>query len=125
MTRLATLAVSGRITVEQVHAEVSHLRAQWRRSPAAASAASAARLLDRVVSPDVMERLDRFDRVQLEDVLAVCRRAPSLSAAGRVLFDRSRERKKLTNDADRLRKYLARFELDWATVRARLADPQA
>jgi transcriptional regulatory protein RtcR len=118
ITRLATLAPSGRITVDQVHAEVAHLRAQWRRSP---PAASATRLLDRVLSSDVVERLDRFDRVQLEDVLAVCRRAPSLSAAGRVLFDRSRERKKLTNDADRLRKYLARFELDWATVRERLA----
>jgi transcriptional regulatory protein RtcR len=63
--------------------------------------------------PGSAARLDRFDRIQLEDVLQVCRRAPSLSAAGRVLFDRSRERKKIANDADRLRKYLARFDLQW------------
>jgi transcriptional regulatory protein RtcR len=34
------------------------------------------------------------------------------------LFDVSRTEKAKVNDADRLRKYLARFGLDWATVRA-------
>ena len=42
------------------------------------------------------------------------------SAAGRVLFDRSRERKKMANDADRLRKYLGRFNLEWAELKERL-----
>jgi sigma54-dependent transcription regulator len=56
----------------------------------------------------------------VEDVLGVCRTAGSLSAAGRVLFDRSRERKKVANDADRLRKYLARFDLEWSEIRERL-----
>ena len=51
--------------------------------------------------------LDRFDRVQLADVVAVCR-AASLSAAGRILFASSRQDKQRRNDADRLRKYLAR-----------------
>ncbi|HBQ13473.1 MAG TPA: transcriptional regulator, partial [Myxococcales bacterium] len=55
--------------------------------------------------------LDRFDRVQLEDVLRVCERAPSLSAAGRELFAQSRRRRASTNDADRLRKYLAKHGL--------------
>ena len=53
-------------------------------------------------------------------MLQVCRGAASLSAAGRVLFDRSRERKKIANDADRLRKYLARFDLEWSDVKQRL-----
>lgn len=66
-----------------------------------------------------------FDRVQLEDVLRVCQSAPTLSAAGRVLFDRSRERKKMSNDADRLRKYLARFDLDWNEIKSRLAQRRA
>ena len=56
----------------------------------------------------------------LEDVLVVCRRAASLSVAGRALFEQSRERKKIANDADRLRKYLARFDLEWSTVKERL-----
>jgi len=30
-----------------------------------------------------------------------------------VLFEASRTRRKVTNDADRLRKYLAKFDLNW------------
>ncbi|HST45231.1 MAG TPA: sigma 54-dependent transcriptional regulator, partial [Luteimonas sp.] len=63
------------------------------------------------------EAIDPFDRVQLEAVVRACRRAKSLSAAGRELFAASRALRSSTNDADRLRKYLARFGLDWATVR--------
>jgi transcriptional regulatory protein RtcR len=58
--------------------------------------------------------------VQLEDVLQVCGESSSLSAAGRALFEQSRERKKVANDADRLRKYLARFDLEWAEVKRQL-----
>ena len=65
---------------------------------------------------DAASELDRFDRVQLNDVLAVCAKSPSMSAAGRVLFAQSRERRTSKNDADRLRKYLARFELTWGDV---------
>ncbi len=62
--------------------------------------------------------LDEFDRVQLARVVRVCRECATLSAAGRRLFAASRSQRKSANDADRLRKYLARFNLDWATVRA-------
>lgn len=114
ITRLATLAPGGRITSAQVKAELAHLRAAWSSGP---SRAEAPGLVDRVVSPDAVAHLDRFDRVQLEEVLRVCRESANLSAAGRALFDRSRERKKIVNDADRLRKYLARFDLDWNQVK--------
>jgi transcriptional regulatory protein RtcR len=40
----------------------------------------------------------------------------SLSEAGRTLFAASRTRRTSANDADRLRKYLARFGLDWSGV---------
>ena len=60
--------------------------------------------------------LDRFDRVQLEEVLRVCESARSLSEAGRELFAASRQKKKAPNDADRLRKYLARFDLSWNDI---------
>jgi transcriptional regulatory protein RtcR len=69
------------------------------------------------LGPDRAARLDRFDRVQLEDVLAVCKSARSLSAAGRELFAASRAERSSVNDADRLRKYLARFELDFAELK--------
>jgi transcriptional regulatory protein RtcR len=115
-TRLATLAPAGRITVDQVAAEVAHLRAAW--APASGPSRG---LVDVVLSSDAVSQLDRFDRVQLDDVLAVCRDTPTLSAAGRALFERSRTRKASANDADRLRKYLTRFGLDWTDLKTRLA----
>jgi transcriptional regulatory protein RtcR len=60
--------------------------------------------------------LDRFDRAQLAEVIAICRTSASLSEAGRALFAASRARKAAPNDADRLRKYLARFGLGFADV---------
>jgi transcriptional regulatory protein RtcR len=64
--------------------------------------------------------IDLFDRLQLQAVLGVCRQARSLSEAGRLLFDVSRQTKARPNDADRLRKYLARFGLEWK----KLASPE-
>ena len=61
---------------------------------------------------------DPFDAVQLDFVIETCRNARSLSEAGRILFARSRIQRKSTNDADRLRKYLAKFGLDWASITA-------
>jgi len=52
----------------------------------------------------------------LAAVIRACRACPNLSAAGRRLFAASRADKASTNDADRLRKYLARFDLDWDRV---------
>src|SRR5712691_5758966 len=120
ITRLATLAPAGRITVDQVKAEVAHLNALWATDENDGSPG----LVDQVMLSSVVTRLDRFDRVQLEDVLGVCRRSANLSAAGRVLFDRSREQKKVTNDADRLRKYLARFGLEWGELKQRFQHPE-
>jgi transcriptional regulatory protein RtcR len=117
-TRLSTLAPAGRITVDQVRAEVAHLKALW----AGDTRGGAPGLVERVLSPAAAADLDRFDRVQLEDVLRVCHRSSSVSAAGRLLFDRSRERKKVANDADRLRKYLARFNLEWSGLKDRLRE---
>ena len=51
-------------------------------------------------------------------MISVCRRCKSLSEAGRQLFAVSRQDKKQPNDADRLKKYLARFELDWMAIQA-------
>jgi transcriptional regulatory protein RtcR len=46
----------------------------------------------------------------------VCRESKSLSDAGRKLFAVSRAKKAKSNDADRLKKYLARFGLRWEDV---------
>ncbi len=112
--RMATLSPDGRITPKQVDDEIQRLKLTWgaegsRKEPA---------LVERILGRDTAATLDRFDRVQLEEVLSVCRESSSLSAAGRMLFDVSRERKKTANDADRLRKYLQRFGLTWEEARA-------
>ena len=73
-------------------------------------------LLTDVLGEERAAELDRFDRTQLADVLRVCRECRSLSEAGRALFAVSRQRKKQANDADRLRKYLARFDITWTDL---------
>ena len=56
------------------------------------------------------------------DVLGVCLRCRKLAEAGRKLFGVSRGRRTTANDADRLRKHLARFGLEWARVGEARAD---
>ena len=46
----------------------------------------------------------------------MCRQARTLSEAGRRLFTASRGARQTTNDADRLRKYLKRFGLEWQMI---------
>jgi transcriptional regulatory protein RtcR len=76
--------------------------------------------LERLLTAKALAEIDLFERGQLREVVRVCRAARSLSEAGRRLFAVSRTRKAAVNDADRLRKYLARFGLDWnALKRAR------
>jgi transcriptional regulatory protein RtcR len=65
------------------------------------------------LSREQVEALDPFDRVQLAHVVGTCRKSRSLSEAGRSLFAVSRSHRASSNDADRLRKYLARFDLSW------------
>ena len=109
---MATLADGGRIDAAGVTAEIARLEAGARGGAGAADDG-----LDALLGAKA-DALDRFDRVQLADVVAVCAAAPSLSAAGRTLFARSLAHRTTRNDADRLRKYLARWQLDFDTIRA-------
>ncbi|WP_438015763.1 RNA repair transcriptional activator RtcR [Sorangium sp. So ce315] len=128
VTRMATLAPGGRIGVDVVEEEIERLSEAWRRGPAAGGVGSAGAAAgeggggdgeDVVVAVLGARRaaaLDQFDRAQLAEVLRVLKSARSLSEAGRVLFAASRAKKKSVNDADRLRKYLARFDIDWSAL---------
>jgi transcriptional regulatory protein RtcR len=110
--RMAALAPGGRITLDGVDDEIGRLRAAWRASEEAEDHDG----LERYLTPAALADIDLFDRVQLREVVRVCRAARSLSEAGRRLFAVSRTRKAAANDADRLRKYLARFGLDWSAL---------
>jgi transcriptional regulatory protein RtcR len=110
VTRMATLATSGRIDEDLVREETARLLGQWR--PQASQSDDP---LSAVLGAKA-EQLDQFDRVQLTEVVRVCQRSRSLSEAGRTLFAVSRLARKTANDADRLQKYLARFALGWDQV---------
>lgn len=110
--RLATLADGGRISDELVEAEIARLRTLWAPTDGADTG-----WVERLLSPEDVDKLDLFDRLQLDAVIRVCRESASLSEAGRRLFAVSRTHRASPNDADRLRKYLARFGLDWKAVK--------
>lgn len=109
ITRMATLAPAGRINADIVADEIAGLRRRWR----GASTGPADDGLDTLLGPEALAGLDLFDRCQLAMVVRTCRETRSLSEAGRVLFGASRTTRKSVNDADRLRKYLAKFGLTW------------
>jgi transcriptional regulatory protein RtcR len=123
ITRLATLADGGRIGAALVEAEIGRLRWLWahhggagRAGGVRSSAEGVAVDLSDYLDAQVLAGLDLFERLQLEAVIAVCRRSRTLSDAGRVLFDVSRTQRGVVNDADRLRKYLGRHGLEWGRV---------
>ena len=117
--RLATLAPQGRIQTELVEAEIGRLKWLWADETDADDAENpfANRLSDGLPAKIDAETLDLFDRVQLQHVIAECRRHPNMAAAGRALFNVSRLERATANDSDRLRKYLQRFGLVWADIR--------
>jgi transcriptional regulatory protein RtcR len=121
ITRMATLAPNGRINEEVARDEIARLERLWTRG----AGDPALDLLDDVLGAERSRSIDLFDRSQLAAVIAQCRAGPSLSAAGRALFDVSRLDKSSSNDADRLRKYLARFGLGFAEIAGRTETASA
>ncbi|MGC6466416.1 MAG: RNA repair transcriptional activator RtcR [Akkermansiaceae bacterium] len=105
VTRMGTLAPSGRIRSEQVEGEIGRLEKSWERG---AEDDGIEELLDGPIDP--------FDRVQLAHVVEVCRNSKTLSEAGRTLFHESRKKKENPNDSDRVRKYLAKFGLSFGEL---------
>ncbi len=104
---MATFATSGRITLDTVEDEINRLRYNWREvAPAYGVAGYRGR------------NIDLFDRMQLEHVIAICRRAKSLSAAGRELFDISRGAKPASMTRIGYAN-TARFGLTWEAMQDR------
>ena len=112
VARMSTLAPGGSISVEIVEEEIERLNHSW-SDPRTGEPDD--RLRD-LIGDDRLAEMDAFDRVQVSHVIEVCRQCRSLSEAGRLLFGASRDRKATTNDADRLRKYLNRFGIEWPQI---------
>lgn len=109
VTRMATFAAQGRITCDVVEKEIQRLKQLWKAETD--SKDDWQTILTEILGADGMTEIDRFDAVQLADVIKVCRLHTTASAAGRALFAHSRDVKKSKNDADRLVKFLAKFNL--------------
>lgn len=111
ITRMATLASGGRISGDVLDEEIVRLKHSWK-------SAQLDNDHDAVLLPllgeKALEKIDLFDRVQLAFVVQTCRECVTLSDAGRRLYAVTREKRKFANDADRLRKYLTRFGLEWS-----------
>lgn len=120
-TRLVTFAHEGQIQLEDLDRELADLTVSGQPMRRADEAKAGWDGLTTILGDEAVEQLDRFDRVQLEDVVRVCADSSSLSEAGRLLFSASRARKRSQNDADRLRKYLSRFGLTFPELQERLA----
>ncbi|MBI0038826.1 hypothetical protein H3T61_11360 [Gilliamella sp. B14384H2] len=103
ITRMATLAPQANITLQQVEQEIGRLQQNWQQTT-------------KSYNDLIPTEIDEFDRCQLEKVLEICQNSASLSEAGRVLFAVSRCKKQRSNDADRLKKYLAKFGLSWEII---------
>ncbi len=137
IVRMSTLAGGGRITPEIVREEWERLSGAWQELSGApgnadnpdnaGNAGDVVGVGGRAVKDDAAllcavlgersKTLDLFDAAQLACVIRACRCSRSISEAGRVLFAESRKQKKNSNDADRLRKYLAKFGLGWEDLR--------
>lgn len=114
VTRLCTFAGGARIGLDLVEREIERLKKIWRL----AAAGPSEELLLSVMSHDRIAEIDPFDLPGLANVISVCRRSDNLSDAGRKLYAVSRTQRKSTNDSDRLKKYLAKYELSWGELKA-------
>ncbi|MDP0491488.1 MAG: RNA repair transcriptional activator RtcR [Verrucomicrobiota bacterium JB023] len=112
MMRMATLAPKGRIRREEVSEEIERLQEGWLEPGDFSGEVE----LSDVFEGEALAAIDPFDRVQIAHVIKVCRESRTLSEAGRVLFSASRARKKNPNDADRVRKFLAKWDLEFSQL---------
>ncbi len=109
INRMSTLSSGGRINTDIVKEEIVRLQKSWEDT----GNLHRFSILDEMLSPEQLQELDLFDRPQLDEVMRVCRSVKTISEAGRILFANTRKKKKSSNDSDRLRKYLAKFNLTW------------
>lgn len=118
VTRMATLADGGRITRADAQEESQRLGRMWSRLDGENSDQGSYPKSMAALGENAAAEFDLFDLVQLEEVLRVCAGSKTMSAAGRALFAASRAKKASPNDTDRVRKYLARFGLEFKDISA-------
>lgn len=106
--RMATLSTGGRITEAIVDNEIQRLQLDW---SGAQKTETQNDTLKELLSDELYQKMDLFEKVQLQEVIKICRQSRSMADAGRKLFDKSRIQKSASNDSQRLRVYLKKYGL--------------
>ncbi len=110
--RLCTLALGGRITLDILDEEINRLKSLWDTD----TYEKQNYMIENFRQIIDIDKIDLFERIQLEGVLEVCSKSKSLSDAGRKLFAISRLSKASSNDSDRLKKFLSKYGLTWDII---------
>lgn len=109
VTRMATLCDGGRITVKDVNDEIERMREECKVESGECKIDGDQ--LAKLLGDDYEAKYDRFDLIQLAEVVRVCRESKSMADASLKLYSVSLKAKKSSNNSDRLSKYLAKFGL--------------
>jgi transcriptional regulatory protein RtcR len=112
ITRMATLSNGGRINEATVDKEIERLQYDWSGGGQSQESASDV-LLQQVLSDEVFNGIDVFEKAQLVEVIRVCKNSKSMADAGRKLFDKSRLQKAASNDSQRLKVYLKKYGVEF------------
>ena len=113
ITRMATLSTGGRITEDNVENEIQRLQIDWSGSSDDDNKDNNDELLKKSLSEEVYDNIDTFEQAQLVQVIRICKESKSMADAGRKLFDKSRLQKSASNDSQRLKVYLKKYDIDF------------
>ncbi|MBF0500849.1 MAG: sigma 54-interacting transcriptional regulator [Candidatus Riflebacteria bacterium] len=123
ISRMAILAEGHRICMDDVKNEITRLESEWTSEDTRENYSDSPMTeITSLIGRQASSSLDLFDRIQLAEVIKICRKCKSLAEAGRKLFSESRKQRGKVNDSDRLRKYLQRFDLTWDMVSKLIID---
>ena len=115
ITRMATLSTGGRINETVVDKEIQRLQQDWNGGTNDDSNDDE-ELLKKTLSEEQLDCIDLFEKIQLAQVLAICKDSKSMADAGRKLFDKSRLQKSASNDSQRLKTYLNKYALKFSNL---------
>lgn len=111
ITRMATLSSGGRITEGIVDNEIYRLQMDWNGSEQDnhKNGNDDEQVLKDTLSEEAFNNLDLFERLQLAQVIRICKKSKTMADAGRKLFNKSRLQKSASNDSQRLKVYLKKY----------------
>ncbi|ROS05663.1 transcriptional regulatory protein RtcR [Sinobacterium caligoides] len=110
VTRMATLADHGRINKQGVLEEIQRLKKKWQSSDSNDTATT--RLLG-LLDQHTIDEMDYYEQLNLDNLIRVCQQCQSMAEAGRILFNKSREKRTTTNDSHRVKQLLGKYNLNF------------